>query len=529
MGAAVLVAAAWAGPLAAQVTERASVASGGVEGNLNSFQASVSADSRFVTFVSLASNLVAGDVSGHPDVFVHDRQSGTTERVSVSTGGAEGNAPSYSPSISADGRFVAFYSGASNLIASDTNFSTDIFVRDRQSGTTERVSVATGGAQAEASSSFPSISADGRFVAFHSGAANLTVGDSNLRTDIFVRDRQSASTDLVSVATGGAQGNSNSNLPAISADGRFIVFVSGATNLVTGDANGINDVFVRDCQSGTTERASVATGGAEGNASSYESSISADGRFAVFYSDATNLVTGDTNGTNDVFVRDLQSGTTERASVATGGAQGNGASFESTISADGRFVTFYSEAWNLVTGDTNGDQDIFVRDRQEGTTERVSLDTGGTQGNSASAFPSISADGRFVTFDSYATNLVAGDMNTFQDVFVRDRGQATVAAPATEAPRVPRISLLQSLPNPFNSQTTIDYALASPGSIRLSIYDASGRSVRTLVRDVIEPAGRHTVAWDGRTDDGRGLPGGVYFSRLEAGGHMALGRMTLVR
>jgi Tol biopolymer transport system component len=278
-------------------------------------------------------------------------------------GGAQGNNYSGSPSISADGRYVAFRSEATNLVAGDTNNTADVFVRDRLAGTTERVSLSTAGVQGNNFSGYPSISADGRIVAFASVATNLVSGDTNQSYDIFVRDRLSGTTERVSVATGGAQGNNSSTYPAISADGNWVVFTSVASNLVAGDTNGASDVFVRDLVSATTERASVATGGAEGNGASGGPVISADGRYVAFLSTATNLVSGDTNGFMDIFVRDRSSGTTERVSVATGGAQENSDSFDSWISADGRYVAFESAASNLVAGDTNGARDVFVRDR----------------------------------------------------------------------------------------------------------------------------------------------------------------------
>ncbi len=377
-----------------------------------------------------------------------------TARVSVATGGAQGNSDSgdplgyYTESFSADGRYVVFESQASNLVAGDTNGFREVFVRDRQSGTTERVSVDSGGAQGNGFSTEPSISADGRFVAF-SSIANLVVGDTNGFYDVFVRDRLSGTTERVSVATGGTQGNDYSYDPSISADGRFVAFFSLTTNLVAGDTNASTDIFVRDRQSGTTERVSVDSGGAQGNQDSAQPWISADGRFVAFHSDASNLVAGDTNASYDVFVHDRQSGTTERVSLATGGAQGDQDSYDASISADGRYVAFMSRATNLVAGDTNALSDIFVRDRQSGTTERVSVATGGAQGNQDSALPSISADGRLVAFQGQASNLVAGDTNAASDVFVRDRNAAgftslcdpgvggVLACPCSNAPSGP--------------------------------------------------------------------------------------------
>ncbi len=422
----IILAASAATALAQATTERVSVATGGGQATGYSQLPAISADGRFVAFESDSSNLVGGDTNGTTDIFVHDRQTGTTERVSVATGGTEANDASDNPAISADGRFVAFYSFATDLVSGDTNGTADVFVHDRQTGTTERVSVATGGTEATGNSLNAAISADGRFVAFYSLATDLVSGDTNGKYDVFVHDRQTGTTERVSVATGGSQADNHSYDPAISADGRFVAFDSSATNLVGGDTNANADVFVHDRQTGTTERVSVATGGAEGDGNSSEPAIDADGRFVAFESDATTLVSGDTNGTTDIFVHDRQTGTTERVSVATGGTEGNGNSVSAAISADGRFVAFYSAASNLVS-DANGANDVFVRDRQTGTTERVSVATGGSPADSHSYTPAISADGRFVAFDSRATNLVSGDTNGADDIFVRDRGTSGAA------------------------------------------------------------------------------------------------------
>jgi Tol biopolymer transport system component len=406
-------------------TERASVSSSGEQGNDLSGSPSISADGRFVAFSSYASNLVPGDTNGDLDVFVRDRELGTTERVSLSPIGDQGDGDSYYPSISADGRFVAFQSSASSLVPGDTNGVVDVFVRDRQLGTTERVSVSSSGGQGNNESGYPSISADGRFVAFQSYASNLVPGDTNGRADVFVRDRQLETTERVSLSSSGEQGNSESWYLSISADGRFVAFQSSASNLVPGDTNVDHDVFVRDRQLGTTGRVSVSSSGEQGNyAASRYPSISADGRFVAFSSYAPNLVPGDTNGTHDVFVRDRELGTTERVSLSSSGEQGNSQSWDPSISADGRFVAFFSWASNLVPGDTNGYLDAFVRDRELGTTERVSLSSSGEQGNDISGWfyaLSVSANGRFVAFRSDASNLVAGDTNGYRDVFVRDR------------------------------------------------------------------------------------------------------------
>jgi hypothetical protein len=410
-------------------TERVSVATDSTQGNNSSEGQSISTDGRFVAFDSTASNLVSGDTNNSKDVFVHDRQNGTTERVSVASDGTQGNGYSSLPSISADGRLVAFGSYASNLVSGDTNANWDVFVHDRQTGTNELVSVASNGIQGNNGSEAPSITADGRFVAFISDASNLVSGDTNNATDVFVHDRQTGTTERVSVGSNGTQGNNSiSGFASISADERFIAFVSYASNLVSGDTNNTSDVFVHDRQTGITERVSVASDGTQGNSFCVISSISADGRFVAFESNASNLVSGDTNNTFDVFVHDHQSGITERVSISSDGTQGNNDSGTTTasISADGRFVALDSTASNLVSGDTNNASDVFVHDRQTGTTERVSIASDGTQGNNWSSGPSISPDGRFLAFESTASNLVIGDTNGYLDVFVHDRGGSSI-------------------------------------------------------------------------------------------------------
>src|SRR5258708_3372263 len=228
----------------------------------------------------------------------------TTTRVNVDSAGAQANADSYRPSISGDGRFVAFQSGASNLVPGDTNSFWDVFVHDYQTGATERVSVATGGAEGNGDSAKPSISCDGRYVAFQSGATNLVSGA--IPNQIYLRDRQAGTTELVSVSTGGAPANSScfNFPPSISGDGRYVAFWSAASNLVPGDTNDTSDIFVRDRQAGTTERVTLDSAGVQANDLSGYLSISADGRFVEFSSRATNLVPGDTNGVWDVFVHD---------------------------------------------------------------------------------------------------------------------------------------------------------------------------------------------------------------------------------
>ncbi len=403
-------------------TTRVSVDSSGIQqGDYPSDYPSISADGRYVAFSSDASNLVSGDTNGYQDVFVRDTQTGTTTRVSVDSSGAQGNSGSFyhAVSISADGRYVAFSSFASNLVNGDTNGAEDIFLHDRQTGATTRLSLDSSGVQG--SGDHPSISADGRYVAFKSAASNLVSGDTNDSWDIFLRDTQTGITTRVSVDSSGAQAIGDYYTPAlsISADGRYVAFDSFASNLVSGDTNGTEDIFVHDTQTGTTIRASVDSSGIQGNNMSSNPSISADGRYVTFDSDASNLASE--CGGGHIFLRDTRTGITTCLSVNSSGVHGNSTSFFPSISADGRYVAFKSWASDLVSGDTNDGMDIFLRDTQTGTTTRLSLNSSGAQGNGDSfdlSGPSISADGRYVAFSSEDSNLVSGDTNGYRDVFV---------------------------------------------------------------------------------------------------------------
>lgn len=406
-------------------TNRVSVDDAGLEANGESSFPALDQTGRTVAFSSRATNLVSGgDVNGtRLDVFVHDRRLGVTARVDVASDGSQADGSSVLPHLSRNGRLVSFASDATNLVAGDTNGARDIFVHDRKTGATERVSVAGDGSEGNASSPFALLSGNGRIVAFQSSASNLVADDVNGESDLFVHDRKTGVTERINVNRAGAVANGVSMLSpygALGANGRMIAYYSEATNLVAGDVNGLGDVFVRDRRSLETIRVSVASDGSEANGPSGEATMSENGRFVAFVSEATNLVAGDTNGLADVFVHDLKSGATRRVSVASDGSEANGISTNATFSTDGRYVTFFSSASNLVADDVNGVFDVFVRDLKTGTTTRASVGASGNEGNGASTLARISGNGHVVAFQSAATNLVTADVNGVDDIFVRD-------------------------------------------------------------------------------------------------------------
>jgi Tol biopolymer transport system component len=530
---------------AQKTTSRASVDSSGSQvtdaAGTNGTLA-LSADGRFVAFGSESAQLVAGDTNGAGDMFVRDRcvSNGapvpsctpTTERVSVNSSGAQGNSWSdFSvPAISANGRYVAFASSATNLVAGDTNGVVDVFVRDVIAGVTTRVSVDSAGVQGNNDSapggvqlgSNLAMSADGRYVVFPSAATNLdsVVPDTNGFSDVFLRDRcesdgvavpgcmpsttrMSLAADGVtqgdgdsggvspSVCSGGTNSGgactSSTQCPggiclingftylgvAISADGRYVAFASNATNLVAGDTNGSPDVFVRDrCLTNGTpvagcnpsvRRVSVASDGTEGSGGAVglavAPSLSADGRFVSFVSDFTTLTSPPTPAPTptpvgtpgpaatptpgsgsflQVFVHDQVTGLTTLESVGLDGTEGNGDSASgSSLSADGRYLVFCSDASNLVPSDTNGASDIFLKDRVAGITSRLNVTPSGAQSSgdpsvlSVGCGVAISADGSYATFKSSASDLVAGDTNGFVDVFVRGPDPTDTASDIT--------------------------------------------------------------------------------------------------
>lgn len=387
-------------------------------------ESSISGDGRFVAFVSLT-DLTPADTNGRWDVYLKDRVTGTTTLVSTDSAGRQGNGDSGQASLSADGLHLVFWSSADNLVAGDTNGLHDIFVKDLRTGSTTKVSNITGEKVIEAYDA--SISADGGRVAF---SARIEINAWTSRTHAYVTDRTTGLTRKVSVSSTRQDAVYDASHPQISGDGRYVSFDSYASNLVVGDTNDRNDIFVHDVLTGITERVGEGMGGVQANGNSSDPAISHDGRYVAFSSGASNLVPNDTNSMwdNDVFVVDRVTRGTIRASVSSAGVQADRASYYPSMSSNGRYVAFTSSASTLVDGDLIGAGDVFVHDTVERTTTRVSLGTQGQDPNEGAGSPVISGDGRLVTFVSSSWNLICGDEGDMIDVFVAS-SRADVPAP----------------------------------------------------------------------------------------------------
>lgn len=460
-----------------QVTSRASLATDGTQTDADSLLPTISADGRFVSFYSSARTLTPSHPPPEPcaatavydlcrpGVFVRDRQAHSVRRLDIAAPGPvlspsnPTDQASITGSMSAHGRYVSFYSSHSRLVAGDTNDTWDVFVSDQERQSVERMSVSSGGAEGNGASFNPSISADGRYVAFSSVATNLVPGDTNSVADVFLRDRVAKTTVRVSINSNGEQADmsrsraflpeSGCHIVALSANGRFVLFRSPASNLVGGDANLAADYFVHDVKRRLTRRVNVSSSEEEGNGDSRQpvgiaqGAVSNDGRYVFFNSDATNLVPRDTNGAEDLFVRDMVAGTTRRVSVSSEGEEAdegvgssdpfstyvnlgltafvepqNSSQLAYSATPNARYVAFSADATNLVDGDANETTDVFTRDLTTGTTSLISVASDGERGNGASNSPVLSADGRFVAFRSAASNLVRGDTNAAEDIFV---------------------------------------------------------------------------------------------------------------
>jgi dipeptidyl aminopeptidase/acylaminoacyl peptidase len=400
-------------------TQRVSLTEFGTQVFNAAYEPSVSRDGSRVAFHTQAA-LVVGDTNGTTDVYVFDRTSYSVTLVSTSTSGTLGNSSSYEAAISGDGQWVAFSTYATNLYGFDTNGLPDVMLKNLATGSLTRVSALVGSIHAASGESRrAALSYDGRFVAFDTTGDIYSAEDTNDDWDVYLRDMQQGTIQLVSRAVFGGAGNSGSVRASVSDNGRYVCFSSASTNFSFGDANGTTDVFVRDVAAGATSLVSRVPGGAQGNDSSWQPSMSADGQRVAFATYATNFVFGDTNGRADVYVVDRAANTLRLMSGAPAGGFTSDGGSEAHISADGSTVVFTSAAPEI-TSDASPFLSTYVRNIERGVTRLASRPTGPDgQPDGPSRYPAVNGDGSVVVFDSTATNLVAGDVNLTKDIFAR--------------------------------------------------------------------------------------------------------------
>ena len=403
---------------------------GGRQTSGNDVVVGFSPDERFVYV--LADDALAADSNGFMDVVRQDRWSGVNVVVSRTSTGAASNGDVSFASLSANGRYLYTVTLADNLGPSDTNGLDDVYIHDLASGTVRRASVGLGGAESDAGSYYGEVSNDGRYVAFASEASNLVAADNNGAYDVFLRDFTLGSTTRINLKPGGGESPNGADLPQLSADGRYVVFLSSADDLVAGDTNNVTDIFVRDRQTSTMARVNLGFGGIEANGDTYYwMRMSPNARWVVFSSFATNLAPG-ANGNIEVYLADRQTGSVTLESVGSGATPSDGASLDPWVSDDGRFVAFFSDATTLDPNDSDTDTDMFWRDTALGVTRMASFSTGGFPGQLPPFFgpswggPCMSASGRLVGFGSNYQGLVAGDTN-LADSFLWD-SQSTLPA-----------------------------------------------------------------------------------------------------
>ncbi|MCE5315723.1 MAG: malectin domain-containing carbohydrate-binding protein [Armatimonadota bacterium] len=408
--------------LTAQTTKRVSVTSGGVESDGESFFSAVSGDGRYVAFSSWSTNLVPGGTNGWLQVLRADLDDGSIIDASLDYLGQQATIYSWFPTISADGNRVCFTTNSTALVPGPEDYIFQAYARDVSGEETILASCSVGGNAGNDESYFSAISGDGNYVAFSSFATNITP-DGSTTEHVYVKNLQTGSINRASVNSDGEPGNGRSSAPYISYDGRYAIFSSDATNLVDDDTNGVADVFVRDMLNETTERVNVSSTGEQANGGSDWPTISGDGRYAAFECSASNLVTPNTaSGRSNVYVYDRDTGTIQIVSVDSAGNYGNAGSSGAVISLNGKYVVFNSDATNLVATPNNGRTQVYTHRMSTGETIMASVNSAGVAGDNYSDWQSVSGDGRVVAFASYATNLVSDDTNNERDIYVREIG-----------------------------------------------------------------------------------------------------------
>lgn len=397
------------------VLETISIDNAGNVGDLASNQNDVSGDGRYVVFASRSRTFDKTDMNVKFDIYLKDRQTNTLTRISLANDGTEGNGDSTMPAISNNGQIVVYQSTTSTFDSHDHNGLNDIYLYEVASKTTKRISTGLN-SDSNGASLNPRVSANGRYIVFESSATNLINSDTNNVSDIFLYDRITDQVKRVSVSNNQIEANGSSSQPDISADGAVIAFQSTASNLVPSDRNNRSDIFVYERNTQQTKRVSIHSNGTEGSSHSFAPSLSTDGHLIAFESFAPNIVTGDRNGL-DIYVHDQRTGLTERINLNNAGQQGNGAAKGAAISGDGRYVAYQSTGTNLVPG-SNSFFNVYLYDRQQQDVQRLSEVSLGILGNKNSSRPRISANGQNIVFYSEASNFASNDNNNTHDVFL---------------------------------------------------------------------------------------------------------------
>lgn len=437
-----------------------------------------SADGMITAFVSNAADLAADHPAGTSQVYIRDRRRGITRLVSRATGanGAPGAGSSSAPSISADGRYVAFVTASNNISDEDGDNTQDVYVRDISSDQTRLISAGKNASgsifAANGTSNQPAISPDGRYVAFTSNANNLSPVDGDGNRDVFVHDRTTRTTLLASYGLNGVPAIGDAEQPDISVAGGVVTYQSTAANVAPGDAPLFSDIFALDVRTGATTLVSRGTGvdGAAGLGGSFAPSISADGRFIAFESDA-NLAGGSLLY-RDVYVRDRTKNETQLVSRVSGpaGAEANGTSDSASMSPDGGFVAFRSAAANLSSLDRDPDTDVFVRDLSDGALSLASRAKDGPAANAPSGEPSLSAGAGMVVFSSRATNLTATATSGQTNVFSTSM-RATLTVTGTEPPSI------NAALSRFDTDARCNIMCVVWATGKVTVTDANGVSV----------------------------------------------------
>lgn len=406
--------------------ERVSLGTGSVQGDKDSFYISLSQDANIVAFESFNTNWWEDQKDiNFADIFVRDRTTDVTTKISVTPSGGPSDQRSFDPKVSADGRYVSFISYATNLVPHDTNRhdyvddGLDVFLYDRTTALLKRVSLDWKGEQIDANN-VGFITPDAAYVLFVSQGYEVVQGDNNSgrKSALYKRNLQTGAIERITKGVSGEFPNATVVGPSASYDGRYIVYVADASNLIADDTNGERDVFLYDSVTRQTQLISKPVGGGQSNGWSSRAVISADGRYIAFHSFATNLVPGDTNGQADAFVYDRLSGQLEIVSRSSSGLLSNGESKEPGICGNGRYVIFTSEATNLVSLPHNGERQIYVRDRQLGETFLATENVSGGMSNGRGHRGTLSADCKMVGISTEASDIILNDTNGARDLFV---------------------------------------------------------------------------------------------------------------